>query len=372
MPPPFGDKNASAGLLATTILVTVLSVVLVTLRFGTRIWIVKRLGHPIGTALVVVQLSYGFGRPAYYLSPHQFREFSKYAYGEWLQTFATLTFTKVSICLFLLRITVTKASIRPLQAAVIILIVSNIVLSLVWIFQCTPYVDKAWDDKKPGKCFSKGQLERIIISQALISIISDFFLSAFPILILRKVQISFRSKIGLCLLMGLGVITGSLSIVRTILNWQNETDDPTWASIPNWYWRSWEVFFGIAAACIPTLRPGYKWLVSKIRARFTKLASGDSKPVVGVKWTPPEAVCALQVFEEADDSNLNDGADMEHYPPGDQEQERYPRDQFGNERKEGLHIPGDLSTHRPGHFKRLDSEAKVGGGLGAEEVEDRI
>ena len=45
----------------------------------------SQLKHPIGTALVVVQLSYGFGRPAYYLTPHQFREFSKYAYGEWLQ-----------------------------------------------------------------------------------------------------------------------------------------------------------------------------------------------------------------------------------------------------------------------------------------------
>ena len=43
-PPPFGNKNASAGLLATTILVTVLSIVLVTLRFATRIWIVKRVG----------------------------------------------------------------------------------------------------------------------------------------------------------------------------------------------------------------------------------------------------------------------------------------------------------------------------------------
>lgn len=74
-------------------------------------------------------------------------------------------FTKVSICLFLLRITVTKATIRPLQAAVVTLIVSNIVLSLTWIFQCTP-IDKAWNDKLPGKCFTKGQLERIIISQA--------------------------------------------------------------------------------------------------------------------------------------------------------------------------------------------------------------
>ncbi|KAL8814736.1 MAG: hypothetical protein Q9191_008525, partial [Dirinaria sp. TL-2023a] len=113
-------------------------------------------------------------------------EFMKYAYGEWLQvggaswkadlqgaaliqtaqTFATLTFTKISICLFLLRITITKAFIRPLYVAIAILAISNIVLSLLWILQCTPHLDKAWNTKMPGKCFSKGQLERIIISQA--------------------------------------------------------------------------------------------------------------------------------------------------------------------------------------------------------------
>lgn len=110
----------------------------------------------------------------------------KCAYGEWLQvgggpwkadqqvarliqtvqTFAILTFTKISICLFLLRITITKAFIRPLYVAIAILAISNIVLSLLWILQCTLYLDKAWNTEMPGKCFSKGQLERIITSQA--------------------------------------------------------------------------------------------------------------------------------------------------------------------------------------------------------------
>ena len=75
-------------------------------------------------------------------------------------------FTKVSTCLFLLRITITKNFIRPRQTAIFILVISNIVLSLTWILQCTPHLDKAWNDRMPGKCFSKGQLERIIIAQA--------------------------------------------------------------------------------------------------------------------------------------------------------------------------------------------------------------
>ena len=83
---------------------------------------------------------------------------------------------------------------------------------------------------------------------------------------------------------------------------------------------------------------------------------------------------AQEDFVPLQDLDPSVRANMEHYPSSDhdQEPEHYPRDQFGNERKAALHLPGDLSTHRPGHFKRIDSEAKVGGGLGAEEIEDRI
>ena len=83
-----------------------------------------------------------------------------------VQTFATLTFTKISICLALLRITVTKVFIRLLYVAIAILAISNIVLSLLWILQCTPHLDKAWNSELPGKCFSRNQSDQIILSQA--------------------------------------------------------------------------------------------------------------------------------------------------------------------------------------------------------------
>ena len=205
--------------------------------------------------------------------------------------------------------------------------------------------------------------------------------------------------------MGLGVVTGSLSIVRTALNYQNESPDPTWGSIPNWYWRSWEVFFGIAAACIPTLRPGYKWLVENLKTKFTKITSGgQTKPTSGPseaeKWRAPKpsgapvknhkgqlsdssmtetTLTAEEEFLPLQNFDPSLRASMEKYPSGREDHEKqdegnghYPKYKDGRERKEGLHIAGDLSTNRPGHFKRLDSEARVGGGHGYEEVEDRI
>lgn len=112
-----------------------------------------------------VEIHEGFGRPQPYISQHQLREFRKYTYGEWLQTFATLMFTKVSICLFLMRIPTARALIRPLQAAVIGLIVSNLIITVLWIVQCRP-LEGAWDSEVKAKCFSRGQLQRIIMAQA--------------------------------------------------------------------------------------------------------------------------------------------------------------------------------------------------------------
>ncbi|KAI4207670.1 MAG: hypothetical protein LQ348_000518 [Seirophora lacunosa] len=152
----------------------------------------------IGIALDCVETHYGFGRHEVYLTPHQLQEFQKYTWGEWIQTFATLMWTKVSTCLFLLRIPVAQWLIRPLQAALVILIVSNVILTLLWIVQCQP-VAAAWDESLHGICFSKNQLRNIIFAQA------------------------------------------------------ND-------GVANWIWRSFEVNIGIIATCIPALRPAYKWL----------------------------------------------------------------------------------------------------------------
>lgn len=189
----------------------------------------QQLGNVVGFGLVHVQIHYGFGRPQYYLTKWEIIEFRKYVYGEWIQTFATLMWTKVSICLFLRRIPVTNVLTRPLDAAIVFLVVSNLIITILWIVQCRP-LNVAWNSNLKGTCLSRGQLERIVLAQAgmstkyntavsqyvssnpaylcmiVISAISDFAFAAYPILILWKVQMKLTTKIGLCCLMGLGVL----------------------------------------------------------------------------------------------------------------------------------------------------------------------
>ena len=64
-----------------------------------------------------------------------------------------------------MRIPTARALIRPLQAAVVGLIVSNLIITILWIVQCRP-LEGAWDSDVKAKCFSRGQLQRIIMAQA--------------------------------------------------------------------------------------------------------------------------------------------------------------------------------------------------------------
>ena len=121
----------------------------------------------LGGILDFIYIHYGFGRHQYYLTDHQFQEYKKFSYGDWIQTFFTLMMTKVSICLLLLRISPNKNIVRPVQSLIGFLVLSNVVLTLLFICQCNP-VDGAWDAKKQkiAKCFTQGQVQRIIMSQA--------------------------------------------------------------------------------------------------------------------------------------------------------------------------------------------------------------
>ena len=195
--PSGGEGTWGDGIVAITIITVGISAIVVALRTATRTLVSKsfwwddvtiilavvstmprrdspleklmlmlmKVGTIIGAALDFVEVHYGFGKHQRYLSAYQLQKFQKYTYGEWIQTFASLMWTKVSICLFLTRIPNSKALIRPLQAGVVILIVSNIILTVLWIVQCRPLI-AAWDQSVQGQCFTKGQKQRIILAQA--------------------------------------------------------------------------------------------------------------------------------------------------------------------------------------------------------------
>ena len=156
--------------------------------------------------------------------------------------------------------------------------------------------------------------------------------------------------------------TAAFCIVRTVMNWQNVTSDPTWTSVTNWYWRSWEVCIGIIAACIPALRPGYRTvsagMSSYLSRRASRKASTFALPDSENRMDPhsdrrpiaPKEAKALQQFtsplEAATHAVSVEADSAKHYGAGD---ESFPMKS----------LPGDKRTVEQGIKKTTQIEIDI-------------
>ena len=134
---------------------------------------------------------------------------------------------------------------------------------------------------------------------------------------------------------------------------------------------------------MPTLRPLYKWLLQEYtcltnRSKPTKTATDQWRVPKPSKLIPPQTYSAN--FDESkireEDllplQNVEGAGGSENIEREVKQHTQERRTSESLDLKPGLHIHGDLSTSRLGHFKRWDSEARIGGGHGVEEIEDRI
>lgn len=115
---------------------------------------------------VGAEVSNGLGRKRYYLASGSYKKFLKYDYLDWVQVFLTLLLSKISICLFLLRLSSFRRIRLGLHGMNVFLITSHIPLTFLIIFQCNP-ISKYWRNplEGPGNCFDKDTVATIIIIQ---------------------------------------------------------------------------------------------------------------------------------------------------------------------------------------------------------------
>ena len=123
--------------------------------------------NAVGMGFVMLEVDYGLGRHVQYLPPDHYEGFLKYNFLDWIQVFITLALSKISICLFLLRISKFERWRWFLFGLIGFLVVTHVPLTLLFMFQCIP-LQKNWETVEqtvPGHCMSKKAVEKIIIVQ---------------------------------------------------------------------------------------------------------------------------------------------------------------------------------------------------------------
>ncbi|KAI4093429.1 MAG: hypothetical protein LQ344_002842 [Seirophora lacunosa] len=225
-----------------------LSTTVVVLRLFTRAWVTRNFGWDdammlltqaitaVGKAFITVEVIYGLGQHRSALSADAYTKFLKYYYLDTAQFFIALATCKISICLFPLRFSQFDKLKRILCALIGFLLISHLVLFLLgWL--------------------------------PVFSFLTDFICAVFPIYLLRNLNIRRQSYTALCVLMGLGIVTGGIAIARTATTYQIKSPNLSWVSVPNALTRMFEVNIGNIAACVPIMKPFSRHVRAKITGR---------------------------------------------------------------------------------------------------------
>ncbi|KAI4228422.1 MAG: hypothetical protein LQ349_006553 [Xanthoria aureola] len=229
----------------------------------------------MGAGLITAEvIAGGLGRHSYYLQPSQRRLFAAIGWSDWIQTFITLMFTKISIALFLLRIVDSRKVRMAMYALIGCLVFFTTIFVCLFLGVCRP-LKAYWNTGMDAVCLSDNVFKNIVIAQGVLSIITDLICAAFPVFFLRGLQVSLRTKIGLCLLMGLGLITAVCCAVRTGLSAAVKSPDVTWDIAANVAWRLPEVNIGIVCANAPALRPVYLYFQGRLVSQQSTAYSRD-------------------------------------------------------------------------------------------------
>lgn len=181
----------------------------------------------IATAVIGLYLiRYGIGRHEYYvlLTPGLLLKIFELTFISEVVIIFSVTFVRLSIAMSLFRIFGPRRTWKLILYSVMIWMLVLLVISLVFVLAaCTP-VKKGWDPLSPGTCWdAKAQsitgacvggkpLSRkrwvipILTVIKAANALTDFTLAFLPTVFMWDVQMNTRTKVGICILMGMGVL----------------------------------------------------------------------------------------------------------------------------------------------------------------------
>lgn len=117
----------------------------------------------MGSGFITTAALNGLGRHEYYLTPTQQKNFEAIGWADFVQLFITCLLTKVSICLFLLRIVNSRKVTKAMYAFIAAMVLFTMVSVFLFLGICRP-LGAHWSVSVQGVCFSKRVVMNIVIA----------------------------------------------------------------------------------------------------------------------------------------------------------------------------------------------------------------
>ncbi|KAL4807932.1 hypothetical protein BDV18DRAFT_159141 [Aspergillus unguis] len=152
---------------------------------------------------------------------------------------------------------------NPLRSRLLLgMSILQVIVAMVSVFliflQCTPTA-ALWDHTIDGTCWDQAIFYDFSYFVSAYTTVTDIILAIVPITVFWKLQMRPSTKISVCIMMGLTLLSAIVTIVKaTYLPLFTDVEDPLYNVTPLVIWGLIEQNVVIVAACIPTLRPFFR------------------------------------------------------------------------------------------------------------------
>ncbi|KAK8860023.1 integral membrane protein [Apiospora arundinis] len=287
-PPGYAEETLAPRLEAIAIAFIVLEIVVVALRFATRIIYKTRWGaddylippallFSLGMCVIAIVETRiaGVGKHLavlYVTNPQAVVNWAKCGYAIECIYSVAVAFPKLSILASYLRIFTTKAF--RVSAYVLIVIVSLTAASgvITSLASCRPFSAR-WDPALfVSNCIDA---PRFWAGLSVPNVATDVVMLLLPLPVVWRLHMDKRQKVALSAVFLLGSIGIIASVIRlTVTSRVSVLTDGTWDSADIATWSLVESGCYLIASCLPVLRPMYTGLIS----RFTHISSRSYGP----------------------------------------------------------------------------------------------
>jgi len=199
---------------------------------------------------------WGTGRHLVDLSPLAIRMAMKSWYFGEIFYIICCTFLRLAIGHSLLRLTIDKVHRIAIHTLNGLNVIFNLYFVLITILQCTPPQD-FWElGRTRLHCINPLISVKSTFAQSGICAFTDWAFALLPIFLLWNLNMCFRKKVCVALLLSLGALASTASLIRIpYVITLSQTQDFLWATVNVVIWSSIEPGLGITAISLATLRP---------------------------------------------------------------------------------------------------------------------
>jgi hypothetical protein len=212
----------------------------------------------------------------------------------WIIEFCNLLgtgFTKISILLFVRRISLTSANewlSWSLLATIILVALSTVVFEISLFIECRPLgafwlqVNPIWRMTEQYHCANEGKK---LLAAGIVSVIQDFLVTTLPLFLIWNIQLTRSKKTGIIAIFGIGYLVCAMGLARVVYTHTVffSTWDITWWAPVLGVWTVAELCTGIMVACAPALKVCFQNAKSSIKASTPFWRSKDMNNSVDQK-----------------------------------------------------------------------------------------